>query len=502
MPKLPSLRDTNFAPPPGQINVMFQRALVADREGQSAQAIQILTRILSIDPLNTDALNEIAIIQFRLGSWPDAMRHFEALLRIDQRNPRNWKNYGVALLQAGAFEQALICFENIHKLQPADAETGVLHANTLFYLGRFQEAGEIYAPLTNIDPRAAIGLGLTHQWRGRYQDAFSAFDRMINPPHKLPLAVYNKAVLMILLGDLVPGFQLHEQRWELLRGEYEPRSTRPLWLGETSLAGKTLYLYYEQGLGDTLQFCRYATMAAKAGATVILEVQKPLLQLMKTLPGISQLITEDDPVPDHDLRCPLMSLPLAFNTTIDTIPAPDRYLQADPAEAAIWRERLAGTEGKKIGLIWAGASRLGMQAAIVAADRRRSIALEALAPLASIPGCAFFSLQIGLPSQQTAHWPANVPLHDHTGHLNDFADTAAFIENLDLVISVDTSTAHLAGAMGKPVWLLNRFDTCWRWFLERDDTPWYKSMRIFRQPASGDWTSVVQAVTRRMTETA
>ena len=175
-------------------------------------------------------------------------------------------------------------------------------------------------------------------------------------------------------------------------------------------------------------------------------------------------------MPEHDLHCPLMSLPFAFGTTIETIPAKVPYLRADPTRAAIWRDRLAAHSGPRIGLIWGGSSRLG-DPTLVATDQRRSLPLTALAPLASIRGCSFFSLQLGPPAAQAAHPPDRMTLHDYTGDLKSFADTAALIENLDLVISVDTSTGHLAGAMGKPVWLLNRFDTCWRWFLERDDSP-------------------------------
>ncbi|HEX3989780.1 MAG TPA: O-linked N-acetylglucosamine transferase, partial [Acetobacteraceae bacterium] len=304
----------------------------------------------------------------------------------------------------------------------------------------------------------------------------------------------------ILLGNLPAGLQLHERRWELLKGEFQPKSTQPVWLGETCIAGKVLYLHREQGLGDTLQFCRYATMAARAGAQVILEVESTLVRPISSLQGVTRVIAEDDPVPDHDLRCPIMSLPLAFGTTIETIPAEIPYLHADPADAEMWRDRLRGIEGKKVGLVWAGASRTGLGAGVVAADRRRSIALARLAPVTSVSGCTFFSLQLGAAAEQTKQAPAGMALRDHTGELSDFADTAALVDNLDLVISVDTSTAHLAGAMGKPVWLLNRFDTCWRWFLEREDSPWYPTMRIFRQPYPGDWDHVIRSVASALRE--
>jgi hypothetical protein len=241
-------------------------------------------------------------------------------------------------------------------------------------------------------------------------------------------------------------------------------------------------------------------MAARAGAQVILEVESTLVRLISSLQGVTRVIAEDDPVPDHDLRCPIMSLPLAFGTTIETIPAGVPYLHADPADAAMWRGRLQDIKGKKVGLVWSGASRIGLGAGIVAADRRRSIALDRLAPVSSVPGCTFFSLQLGAAAEQSKQTRPGMALRDHTGELSDFADTAALVENLDLVISVDTSTAHLAGAMGKPVWLLNRFDTCWRWFLEREDSPWYPTMRIFRQKQPGDWDPVIRSVASALRE--
>jgi tetratricopeptide (TPR) repeat protein len=494
MPKLPTLQSNRDAAPPGQPDVLYQRALSAHRDGMVEEAVRLLKRALTIDPLHTKAIDELAVIQFRSGAQAEGLRQFETLLRIDPDDPRGWKNYGIALLQVGGFEQALTCFENIIKLQYFDAETGILYANTLFYLGRFREAVAAYQPLTDIDVRAAIGLGLALQWCGRYKEALAAFDRVIALRRRLALATYDKAVLLILLGDLPAGFQLHERRWELLKDEFQPKSTQPVWLGETSIAGKVLYLHREQGLGDTLQFCRYAAMAARAGAQVILEVERTLVRVISSLQGVSRVIAEDDAVPDHDLRCPIMSLPLAFGTTIETIPAEIPYLHADPADAAFWRDRLQHIKGRRIGLVWAGSSRIGLGAGVVAADRRRSIALARLAPVTAVSGCAFFSLQLGPPAEQVKHVPCSMALHDHTAELSDFAATAALVENLDLVISVDTSTAHLAGAMGKPVWLLNRFDTCWRWFLERDDSPWYPTMRIFRQPQPGDWDSVIHSV--------
>jgi hypothetical protein len=228
------------------------------------------------------------------------------------------------------------------------------------------------------------------------------------------------------------------------------------------------------------------------GAKIILEVQAPLVRLLSRLPGVRQIVARGDNLPPFDLHCPLMSLPHAFGTTLDTIPAVTPYLSVAPALAADWQERLVGLDGLRIGLVWADGQQLNVPTADVV-DRRRSIALKALAPLGEVSGVSFVSLQRDGPAPQAADPSHGLMLHDFTSELRDFADTAALIVNLDLIISVDAAVAHLAGALGKPVWLLNRFDTHWRWLLNRDDSPWYPTLRQFRQPRPGDWDSAVRA---------
>jgi hypothetical protein len=296
----------------------------------------------------------------------------------------------------------------------------------------------------------------------------------------------------LLRGEYAEGWREFEWRWRggtaeeiKLRGFAEPQ-----WQGE-DVAGKTLLLHAEQGFGDTLQFCRYASLVG-ATARVILEVQPPLVRLCSGLAGVARVVARGEPPPAFDLHCPLMSLPLAVGTTLDTIPSGVPYLAADPELVVGWRERLAGLDGLRVGLVWAGSLR--PEPELSAIDRRRSITLAMMASLGEASGVSFISLQKGEPAAQSANAALGLALHDFTANLQDFADTAALIEALDLVISVDTSVAHLAGALGKPIWLLNRFDTCWRWLLNRDDSPWYPQLRQFRQPSPGDWNSVMRAV--------
>jgi hypothetical protein len=310
----------------------------------------------------------------------------------------------------------------------------------------------------------------------------------------MPDAQVNLAMVLLLTGHWAEAWPFYEARWQVGDLAMQRRAfPQPLWTGAQPLAGRTILLHAEQGLGDTLQFCRYAPLVAAQGARVVLEVQPPLTRLLAGLEGVAQIVATGDPLPDFDLHCPLMSLPHAFATTPETIPAPVPYLAADPAQQKAWREVLADLPGPRVGLVWAGSARAWLPHA-TAIDRRRSMRLADMAPLAQVRGYSFVSLQLGPPAAQLAEPPAGLRIHDATTHLGDFADTAALVANLDLVIAVDTAVAHLAGALGRPVWLLNRFDTCWRWLLGRDDSPWYPGLRQFRRGAQEDWTSVMQRV--------
>ena len=261
-------------------------------------------------------------------------------------------------------------------------------------------------------------------------------------------------------------------------------------MARRALIRKTLPVHAEQGLGDTLQFCRYVTLTAQLGLDVILQVQEPLVRLLGSLPGPTMVLPLGAALPAFDPHCPMMSLPLALGTTLETIPAAIPYLRPDQAKAASWRSHLCETPGFCVGVVWAGNPRTHNIAA-TATDRRRSIAPTLLEPLSAVPGVRLISLQKDGPPP-----PASLSLTEVMAEMADFADTAALVDALDLVISVDTSVAHLAGALGKPVWLMDRFDPCWRWMLNRRDSPWYPTMRLYRQPAPNDWQLVVAEIAR------
>jgi hypothetical protein len=258
-----------------------------------------------------------------------------------------------------------------------------------------------------------------------------------------------------------------------------------LWLGQQDLAGKTILLYAEQGLGDTLQFVRYVPLVAARGARVILEVQKPLLKLMQTLAGGAQVLAKGDPLPDFDFHCPLLSLPLAFKTTLATIPAPGAYLSSDPAREQEWRAMLGPARGPRVGLAWSGNPAHKN-------DHNRSIAFDKFAEMLT-PACEFVSLQKEH-READARLLAASAVRDLSAQLADFTDTAALCAAMDVVVAVDTSIAHLAGALGKQVWVLLPEASDWRWLVERSDSPWYAGARLYRQQLGEDWSAVLARV--------
>jgi tetratricopeptide (TPR) repeat protein len=500
MPKLPVTLTEMTTPVIGRPDVLLARAAKAEMEGRRDEAIQLYRRVLKIDPTLLLAINRIGAMSGENGDLFTAMQQFGTSLRIDPNQPETWFNLGIAQSRLGRFQEALASFDNMLALSPLSGMGHLERAATLARLGRYEEARVAFDATVRLspdDPAAAGQRGWNLQWCGEYDEARSEFERAIALKPDFAEARVAKAMLLLLLGDLPGGFGLYEWRRHLPGSPPALADTTPPWLGEAGIKGKTLLIHQEQGLGDTIQFCRYATLAANAGARVIIEVQPDLMGVLATLEGASLVISDHGPRPDHDLHCPMMSLPLAFGTTLETIPAPMPYLHADPARAAVWRSRISETSGFHVGLVWAGGSRLG-HVELMATDQRRSISLVDLTPLASVKLCSFISLQLGPPAEQTKSPPPGMILHDHTDQIIDFMDTAALIEGLDLVIGVDTAVVHLAGAMGKPVWMLNRFDTCWRWLLDRDDSPWYPTMRIFRQPRPGDWASVVRSMTEAL----
>lgn len=328
-----------------------------------------------------------------------------------------------------------------------------------------------------------LGTGLTEG--GRTGEAVSCFRTAIVLAQDLPNAHFNLATVLLALGEMEEGWQELEWRWATPQMASERRIfTQPRWRGGPG-EGWTLLIHAEQGFGDTLQFCRYAPKAAGLGWSVVLEVQKQLVQLLRGMPEVRAVVARGAALPGFDFHCPMMSMPLAFGTTTEDVPAGVPYLRPEDTKKSVWRDRISFLPGRglRVGLAWAGSARLHSTAR-AAVDRRRSLPPDMLCRLLDVPGITFFSLQKGGPAL-----PKDAQVIDLMPGIEDFADTAALV-------------AYLAGAMGKPVWMLDRFDPCWRWLARREDSPWYPTLRIFRQQEPGDWCSVVDAVQAELAELA
>ena len=442
----------------------------------------------------------------------------------ESRQPSYWNEHGVRLADRGRYEEALACYDRALaikskvpqilvnrgkmlrfleraeeaepslrealRLQPDLGDAYTELARVLDCLGRFDEAEACARTALRLQPKDAVAhcnLGYILYHLGRPNEALASCQTALRLRPGTPEWRAFLGRVLLLNGQLEEGFKEFEWRVQNnSRLRVRHLLEVPRWSGEP-IADRDILLVSDQGLGDTLQFCRYVPQIAERARRTIFFVQDPLVRLLSRLPGQIEIITAGDQPPSVDFWCALMSLPHLVGTTLETIPATTPYLTADPADLCRWRERLAGFAGLRVGLCWAGGNFKGQ----IDWDRRRSLTLDTLAPFGNISGVHFVSLQKGPQSGEAKRPPSGMDIHDFTEDLHDFADTAALIENLDLVISVDTAVLHLAGALGKPVWLLNRFDTCWRWLLNRDDSPWYPSLRQFRQPAPGDWQSVI-----------
>jgi tetratricopeptide (TPR) repeat protein len=421
-------------------------------------------------------------------------------IRVSPANAHGHYNRGIALYQWGRLDDAIGVYKVALCLTPAFAEACTNLGSALVELNRSDEAERLHRRAHLIAPdfdKAWNNLGVALDCLGRPQEARDAYRRALVLSPFYPRARYNLSHVQLLLGDFAAGWA--NNRWRRLGGNpgVVPRSFPcPAWDGE-DLAGRTILLYGEQGLGDVLQFARYGPLIAALGARVVLEVYRPLVRLLKSLDGVAEVVATGDPLPPFDVHLALMEAPRLFATTEETIPTATPYIKAEAGLAARWREKLGGLAGRKVGLAWAGDPRPHDRRAH-ATDGRRSIRLDQLAPLFEVPGLSFVSLQKGDAAKQLHHSGARWTIVDPMDGVEDFADTAGLIANLDLVITVDTSIAHLAGALGKEVWILSRFDGCWRWLRGRDDSPWYPTARLFRQETPGDWGTVIERVARTL----
>jgi hypothetical protein len=526
-----------IAPKPDLAEAHFRRGNVLSDLGRHQEAVVSYDRALALTPQAAEVHNNRGNSLRILKRYAEAVDGYGRAIAAAPCIAEPHFNQGLALYELDRPTEALASFDRAIALRPEYAEAHLSRGNALKRLSQPQaalasyqravqlkgdyaealcnqgnvqsELGRFDAALASYDAAiaAAPGYADAHCNRGnllgdmmRFEEALQSFDLAIAADPGYAQARYCKSLVSLLLGDWESGWRDFEWRWENphCASIKERRNfPQPQWLGAEPLEGRSILLYGEQGLGDVIQFCRYATLVAERGARVILQAPRALGNLLRSLPGVAQVVAPGEPLPHFDFHCPLLSLPLAFHSTPATIPARVPYLRSSIGKSQQWRDKLGAAAKPRVGVVWSGGFRAD-QPELWAVNNRRNIPLAEMAGLIH-PGMEFYSLQKGEPAESElaqckAGAGAAPELIDVARELHDFEDTAALIEQLDLVISVDTSTAHLAGALGKPVWILNRFDTCWRWFLQRTDSPWYPTARIYRQERPHDWSGVVGRV--------
>lgn len=472
----------------------FNRGNLYLAQNRHAEAQSDYDRAIALRPDYSDARYNRACLQLSQGLTTEALDGFDQVLKLAPRHVGAHNNRGNALRTLRRPEDALAAYRQVAALDPTGREGHYNCAIALTELARPDEAlTECELTLKRYPDYAEAHCchGNILRELGRNTEAIAAYTQAEICKPGYADARWDRSMVELLLGDYAAGWAHFEERWHCALPPAANRGfSQPLWQG-APIAGRTILLHAEQGFGDTIQFCRYVPMVAAAGARVLFEAPKPLLPLLRTLAGDFTLLTQGDALPDFDLHCPLMSLPAAFATRVETIPNHTPYLAADPARQAQWAEKLGlhlrthprAHPRARIGLVWSG--RPGL-----VPDRTRSMALARLSPLLAEP-YEFHALQKDIRPADSALLSALPQLQIHCADLQDYADTAALIAELDLVIAVDTSVAHLAGALHKPVWLMLPFAPDWRWMTKRCDSPWYPSARIFRQARRGDWEGLV-----------
>jgi tetratricopeptide (TPR) repeat protein len=458
-------------------------ALQHYQAGRSQQAEQVCRQILQQQPTQVTTLNLIGLLAAQRQQFDQAIAHYQQVLVLQPQHLEAQNNLGIALAAQGNFDQAIATYQQALALQPEVPEILVNLGNALQEIEAFDRAIAVYQQALKLRPDlAAAHKNLAHVLRMQGKLAAAM------PHHKRTLALtpndaeahFGFAFTQLIAGDLAAGFAEYEWRWRL---KYNPPRSfpQPLWDG-SPLAGRTLLLYSEQGFGDTIQFIRYVPLLSTQGR-VIVECQPLLLRLLQTIPNLVA-ITQGELLPPFDLHAPLLSLPHRMGTTLDTIPAAVPYLQSSDSQVSGDRPPLPIPAGIrfKVGIAWAGDPKNPI-------NRRRSCPLDPFLDLLKLPGIALYSLQKGAEAAELRQ--INQPrLIDLSDRLQDFADTAAAVQQLDLVIAIDTAVVHLAGALAHPVWVILPFAPDWRWLLHRSDCPWYPTMRLFRQPCPGDWSAV------------
>ena len=474
----------------------FDQAASAFGTGKFVEAERICQKIIAAEPEAFDAVYLLAECYLNMGKYDEALAGFDRAIELRPNSALALNDRGVILRKLGRYEEAVATYDRAIALQPDYALAFNNRGNSLERLGRFEEAVASFDSALALSPDYAIShynRGLALHGLRRWGEAIASHERAVVLRREFAEAHFDQALTSLLIGDFDRGWKEYEWRWEVeLLGNKKPDFHQRQWSGQETIEGKSILLYAEQGFGDTIQFCRYLPLVAARGAQVILEAQNSLTELMGGLSGSTQVVAKGSILPDFDICCPLLSLPLAFGTRLETIPRTMAYLQAPSPALTKWLGRIGSKGYPRIGLAWRGEPKHKN-------DHNRSIGFKSLVPLLDA-NATFVSLQKELRAEDAAVLDNCDEILQFGNALETFSDTAALISQLDLVISVDTSIAHLAGALGKPVWVLLPYIPDWRWLLNRDDSPWYPTARLFRQNTRGIWDDVITSVRAALNE--
>ena len=468
-----------------------------ERKGETDKAISCYQKALKYKPTFLDAVINLGNLFHGKRQPDEALVYYRRATEINPEYAGAYYNIGVILQEKEQTNDAISAYKKAIQLNPdyADAYHDLGYA--LQMEGELDEAVRCYQKALQLKPElvdAYNNLGRALQGRGQFDDALIYYQKALQLNPAYPDAHWNIALINLLKGNYIEGWKGYEWRWRL-ESVCRRSFPKPLW-DVSEIQGCTILLNTEQGFGDTIQFIRYASVVAQRGARVLVECQRELAALLRNVEGVSEVISKGEQLLEFDVHYPLLSLPLVFATTLETIPAEIPYLAVDPMVVKNWSDKIRQNDARlRIGLAWSGNPKnINL--------RYKSCSLDTFAPLAVFKDVTFYSLQKGEAATQIKNPPEGMEVIDYTEDIHDFLDTAGLIENLDLVISVDTSVAHLAGALGKPIWTLIPFSPDWRWMLNREDSPWYPTMRLFRQPSPGDWESVIHQIAGELKDLA
>jgi tetratricopeptide (TPR) repeat protein len=476
--------------------------------GKPQDAAEMCRRAVTLDSGNADAWGNLGIALYDMGRKSEAIQCYERAIALRPGFRDALNNLGTVLKELKHYDAAIPVFRKCIAHHPTHFPAYNNLGNVFEAMGQFHDAIDCYNKVLALDPNcleAHNNLAVTYDGLGDYDLALKFYEKAVSIRPENPRCHFNLALTLLRVGEMDRGWREYEWRWQCNDFPSERRGFKqPLWKGD-DLAGKTLLLYAEQGKGDAIQFARYIAACENFNGKLLVEVPSDLVPLVKSIKGIDQIVGRVNDQTHFDVQLPFLSLPVALNMTTNTLTDQIPYLHADPERAAAWKKKMdeamtakgepsatkgepsaaKGNTGKlKVGIVWAGNP-------THVRDRARSSKIEQWAPLAKIPDVQFFSLQVGPQAASIKNAPAGMDLIELTSEIKDFSDTAAIIDNLDLIISVDTAVIHLAGAMGKPVWMLTPYVPDWRWLEKREDTPWYPTVRLLRQIKLEDWTDVM-----------